>query len=154
MPRTYNSYRRRAPARARRPSERVIRGAHTTMPATQQAQAYVWTATDPCTVGNIRLDIGIDGSIGVDPIPYALVYVPEGYNINNLTYPAVTDDMYNPTKSVLISGVLNNAGGDDHKFSRIGRKCSIGDRIALILLNTSASSPQSVGFELSFTTLH
>ena len=38
---------------------------------------------------------------------YALVYVPEGYNANPIQWPAVSDDLYNPTKNALITGQLN-----------------------------------------------
>ena len=85
------------------------------------------------------------------PVAYALVYVPEGYNVNNLTFPAVTDDMYNPTKMVIISGVCNSAGNEDHKSSRYSRKCAVGDRVALILITTRPSGTQPTNFELSFT---
>ena len=33
-----------------------------------------------------------------------LVYIPEGYDANTIAWPAVTDDMYNPTKYALITG--------------------------------------------------
>ena len=52
---------------------------------------------------NFKLDIGEESADQYWPVAYALVYVPEGYNVNNLTFPAVTDDMYNPTKMVIIS---------------------------------------------------
>ena len=39
-------------------------------------------------------------------IPYAVVYIPEGYDANNIAWPAVTDDLYNPTKYALITGIL------------------------------------------------
>ena len=70
------------------------------------------------TVTNFKLDIGEESADQYWPVAYALVYVPEGYNVNNLTFPAVTDDMYNPTKMVIISGVCNSAGNEDHKSSR------------------------------------
>ena len=86
--------------------------------------AYIWTATTPCTVTNFKLDIGEESANQYWPVAYALVYVPEGYNVNSLTFPALTDDMYNPTKMVIISGVCNSAGNEDHKSSRYSRKCA------------------------------
>ena len=74
---------------------------------------------------NFKLDIGEESANQYWPVAYALVYVPEGYNVNNLTFPAVTDDMYNPTKMVIISGVCNSAGNEDHKKLKILKKmCS------------------------------
>ena len=50
------------------------------------------------------LDVGVTTPGTATCIPYVLVLVQEGYNANAITYPAVTDDMYNPTMNVLISG--------------------------------------------------
>ena len=58
--------------------------------------------------------------------------VPEGYNANTITYPALTADLYNPTDLVLISGVLTDGTVEDHKSNFIGRKMKAGDRLALI----------------------
>ena len=66
-------------------------------------------------------------------VPYALVVVREGYNANTLTYPAITDDLYNPTMDVLISGILTDNAVEDHKSNAIGRKLKKGDRICLIV---------------------
>ena len=57
---------------------------------------------------------------------YALVVVREGYNANGLNYPAVADDLYNPTMDVLISGILTDNGVEDHKWNAIGRKLKKG----------------------------
>ena len=143
------SYYRSKP-RAKRPTDRVIRAGQA--PVTNSTgTAYLWTATTPCTVTNFKLDIGEESANQYWPVAYALVYVPEGYNVNNLTFPAVTDDMYNPTKMVIISGVCNSAGNEDHKSSRYSRKCAVGDRIALIFITTRPSGTQPTNFELSFT---
>ena len=145
------SYYRSKP-RAKRPTDRVIRAGQAPVTNTT-GTAYLWTATTPCTVTNFKLDIGEESANQYWPVAYALVYVPEGYNVNSLTFPAVADDMYNPTKMVIISGVCNSSGTEDHKSSRYSRKCSVGDRIALILITTrpSASGTQPTNFELSFT---
>ena len=92
---------------AKRPTDRVIRAGQA--PVTNvTGTAYLWTATTPCTVTNFKLDVGEERADQYWPVAYALVYVPEGYNVNALTFPAVTDDMYNPTKMVIISGVCNS----------------------------------------------
>ena len=96
------SYYRSKP-RAKRPTDRVIRAGQAPV-TSSTGTAYLWTATTPCTVTNFKLDIGEESADQYWPVAYALVYVPEGYNVNSLTFPAVTDDMYNPTKMVIISG--------------------------------------------------
>ena len=150
-------YRRRRYTRARkakRPTDRVIR-AGTTGPITPgtQADAYVFEADTPCTTVNFKLDCGANTNSAT--LAYALVYVPEGYNINTINYPAVTDDLYNPTKNVLISGILTDQEMQDHKYSRIGRKMATGDRIALIFYNwNTISVSHQASFELSFTTMY
>ena len=87
-------------------------------------------------------------------VPYALVVVREGYNANTLNYPAITNDLYNPTMDVLISGVLTDGGIEDHKYNSIGRKLKIGDRICLIVyaINTDGS-PVELVFEMNFSVL-
>ena len=94
----------RSKPRAKRPTDRVIRAGQAPVTNTT-GTAYLWTATTPCTVTNFKLDIGEESANQYWPVAYALVYVPEGYNVNSLTFPAVTDDMYNPTKMVIISGM-------------------------------------------------
>ena len=97
-----------------------------------------------------KLDIGKKSANQYWPVAYALVYVPEGYNVNNLTFPAVTDDMYNPTKMVIISGVCNSAEMKIKKAQDTQGKCAVGDRVALILINKTIRT-QPTNFELSFT---
>ena len=86
-------------------------------------------------------------------VPYVLVRVQEGYNANTIVYPALTDDMYNPTNEVLMSGILTDQTSEDHKRNMIGRKLKANDRLALIFLNGSASSASSISFEISFSIL-
>ena len=54
----------------------------------------LWSSYSQCTRG--------------EAVAYALVVVREGYNPNQLNWPAVSTDMYNPTMDVLISGVLTS----------------------------------------------
>jgi hypothetical protein len=147
--RSYNrSYNRR---RSSRPTNRVIRASTVTTTVNSTITAYMFTATDPCTATKFKLDIGtgtVEGNMA-----YALVYVPEGYNANNINLPAVTEDLYNPTMNVLISGVITDpTKGEDHKSSRYSRKMKPGDRICLLLYQTIANS--SATYEISFTTVH
>ena len=120
---------------------------------TQQV-AYTWTAAEACTVKSIRLDAGAT-AITATPdtnVAYVLVRVPEGYNANNITYPALAADMYNPTELVLISGVLTDGSAEDHKSNFIGRKMKAGDRLALIFYNAGGAAV-TVSFEINFSVL-
>ena len=147
-------YRRRrytAPVRrAKRPSDRIIRAASGDVPATATTRSFVYTASVPQTARSIKLDVGATTN---EPIAYALVYLPEGYDYNPIVWPAISDDLYNPTKNVLISGVLTDNSVEDHKTNRIGRKLATGDRIALLVRNTSSTATANFSFELSFTAL-
>ena len=149
-------YRRRSSkriVRPKRPTERFVRAGKSVVPPSVTTTGYVWTAVETGTVTNIKLDTGMDRDPATalqNAIAYALVYVPEGYNANALTFPALTDDLYNPTKNVLISGVLNSTAMEDHKFTKYSRKVVRGDRLCLLYYNTDAAN-QEVSFELNFT---
>ena len=145
------SYYRSKP-RAKRPTERFVRAGTSAVPVGTTTTGYVWTAQETGTISNIKLDTGMDSATGsTEAIVYAMVYVPEGYNANPLNYPALTDDLYNPTKNVLISGVLNSQDMEDHKSTRYSRKVVKGDRLCLLYRPVAASGSQTVSFELSFT---
>ena len=115
----------------KRNAERVVRAGESTLAGGTQQTAYTYTADQACTVRSIKLDIGMDtgGLVAPVVIPYALVVVREGYNANPLNYPAITDDLYNPTMDVLISGILTDNAVEDSKYNAIGRKLKKGDRI-------------------------
>ena len=124
-------YKRRYAYKAKRSTERIIRAGEVLINTSDTITGYVWTATVPGTVSQMKLDTGVESDIAGISYPYALVYVPEGYNANALNFPALTDDLYNPTKNVFISGVINNSQSEDHKYTRYSRKVVPGDRIAL-----------------------
>lgn len=139
-----------------RPTNRVIQAGTQVVEFQSQATAYVFEATDPCTATNFKLDTGAESLVDLLPMVYALVYVPEGYGVNTINYPSTagTNNLYDPSKSVLISGVLTSIENEDHKFSKYSRKMATGDRIALIYYNSHQSTDTNVSWELSFTTLH
>ena len=62
------------------------------------------------------------------------------------------DDLYNPTMDVLISGVLTDRATEDQKSNYIGRKLKAGDRLCLIVSNTSSGSV-GIMFETSMSIL-
>ena len=149
MAKFFKRYRRRY---TKRNSERILRG-NTVLAAATQQIAYTFVAKEACVAKSIKLDVGATGAdVGV-LVPYVLVRVQEGYNANNLVYPALADDMYNPTNEVLISGILTDQTSEDHKWNMIGRKLKANDRLALIFLNGSATSASSISFEISFSIL-
>ena len=139
-------------ARPKRNAERHVRAGTSSLAANTQQVAYTFTASRAGTVKSIKLDIGANsGNDNLIVMPYALVVVREGYNANQLVYPALTDDMYNPTMDVLISGVLTDGTVEDHKWNKIGRRLKTGDRLCLIIYNTTASTAIVCAFELSFS---
>ena len=137
----------------KRNAERAIRAGAIRIAVNTQQVAYTWTAAEACTVKSIRLDCGVSlGTANVANMPYVLVRVADGYQANAMTYPALTEDMYNPTDQVLISGVLTDGQSEDHKGNSIGRKMKAGDRLALIFLN-GGGADLDVSFEISFSIL-
>ena len=148
----YRRYIRKSFARPKRNAERIIRGGSSTVAAGTQQIAYTWTAKESCTIKSIRLDLGASAT-NANIVPYVLVRVPEGYNANTIVYPAIADDMYNPTEMVLISGILTDPTVEDHKSNWIGRKMKAGDRLALIIFNGAVAGNIDVSFELSFSVL-
>ena len=143
-----STYRRRS----NRPSERILRGAvsGSIAPSTTET-VYSYEVETPQTIMNISLDLS-PGDASVPHTPYALVVVPEGYTANSINWPAISDDMYNPTKNVLIAGVLGPETSDMPRYVRIGRKMAHGDRIALLVYNAGVA-PTAVMYTLSFTAL-
>ena len=139
--------------KAKRNSERIIRSANSNILGNTQQVAFTYTAQEACTVKSIKLDVGVNqGTASNVSLPYVLVLVPEGYEQNGINYPALTDDLYNPTNLVLINGIITDAAVEDHKYNMIGRKMKKGDRLALIVKNSQANEA-IVSFEMSFSVL-
>ena len=153
MPRFSRRFRRAVYARQKRNVERIIRSGSANMSAGTQSAVFTYTATKACVAKNIKLDIGAKEDLSSTiQCPYVLVVVREGYNPNLINWPALTDDLYNPTMDVLISGVLTDRATEDQKSNYIGRKLKAGDRLCLIVSNTSSSSV-GIMFETSMSIL-
>ena len=149
MKRTNN---RRSAPRRKKPTNRVIQAGNFEVVASNQLSGYVFTATDPCTATNFKLDIG--QFAGLLPLPYALIFIPDGYEANLITYPTVPPaNFYEPSQDVLISGVITSLTTEDNKVSRYSRKMNTGDRIALLVKNIQTTDI-TCAFELNFTTVH
>ena len=151
MSRRYNV--RRYIRRAKRNAERHVRGGSSNVVGGTQQIAYTYEATQACVVKSIKLDIGIRIGDSQSTMPYILGVVREGNSVNNLIYPAVNVDMYNPTMDVLISGVLTSDGVEDHKSNYIGRKLKRGDQIFLLVSNHGSTGNNDVCYELSFSVM-
>ena len=152
-----SSFRRRSARyvpRIKRNAERHIRSGSITMADSNLTYTgYVYTAGTAQTIKSIKLDIGGWQTTGYNSngAAYAIVVCREGYQANSLQWPALTTDMYNPTMDVLISGVLTDGTVEDHKWNKIGRRLKTGDRLCLIIYNTTASTAIVCAFELSFS---
>ena len=146
---------RRVFSRAKRNAERVLRSGTSDVTNATQQTAYTYTAPTACVVKSIKLDMGMTTGAAYFSMPYALVVVREGYDANTINYPAITDDLYNPTMDVLISGVLTDGAVEDHKFNMIGRKLKRGDRICLIVRGSGVGGGDQgrVVFEMNFSVL-
>ncbi len=153
------AYRRRTS----RPSNRIIRSATGTVTGTggtgvvPASSAIVWTADTPCTVTNFRLNLGITQFSGSEQMAYCLLRRPE-FNVPSpeplyFNWPALNDDLYNPTNQVIIAGFITDDASTQNRFSRYSRKMHPGDQIILAVLNPNASSSVNFSFELSFTQL-
>jgi len=143
--RGYGGHKRNVERRVRAGTSQILLG--------QQQTAYTYTAEQACVVKSIKMDLGI-GDTEEATIAYALVHVREGYDANLLVYPAITDDMYNPTMDVLISGVLTDSAIEDHKSNMIGRKLKKGDRLCLCVAAVAGSSGLAVvKFEMNFSVM-
>ena len=152
MPRFTRRFRRAVYARQKRNVERIIRSGSAGIANGSQQAVYTYTATKACVAKNIKLDIGALETLSKEvAAPYVLVVVREGYNPNPIHWPALTDDVYNPTMDVLISGVLTDNTLEDNKSNYIGRKLKAGDRLCLIVYNTASVSSIGVLFECSMS---
>ena len=151
MSRRYNG--RYRIVRPKRNAERHVRAGESLITGGTQQTAFTYTATDACVIKSIKLDIGATLADSAFTIPYVLVHLREGNTVNTITYPALNDDMYNPTMDVLISGILTGDGLEDHKSNRIGRKLKKNDQIVLICRNPAVSGNTRIAFELNFSVL-
>lgn len=70
-----------------------------------------------------------------DALLYALVYVPQGYNPQDINYPATNSavQLYDANQYVMSSGVLDFSGGPLRIRTPLSRNLNSGDSIYLIL---------------------
>ena len=144
------SYRsRRNTIRRRRPTNRVIQAGTVSLPAVGQTTGYMFIAVDPCTATNFQLDIGISGT-GSNTVAYALIYVPDGYNVNTMTYPSVPQQTCMSHLRMccwVASSQIQQWKTGKQADTQEG--CRQGIEFALIFFNTT-STAQIMAFELNF----
>lgn len=83
------------------------------------------------TIGHFTLSFSSDAKARV---AYALVYVPEGYDNNEIQLPApgFSAALYNPSQFVISSGMLDFDGGPCRIRTKLKRNLNQNDRIVLI----------------------
>ena len=74
-------------------------------------------------------------NVDLQPMAYALVYVPEGYNPQRLNLPngGFATEMYSANQFVISQGILDFSGGPLRIRSNLSRNLNSGDSIYLIL---------------------
>ena len=74
---------------------------------------------------------------------YALVYVPQGYNVGILRTPRDNQafNMYEANQFVISCGVVDLSAGPQRIFTRLSRNLNSGDNIYLILKQATSSLP-------------
>ena len=117
-------------------------------PATTTARQWAINILPPTDIEGMRkvkhLTLTFSNFGGVTeqyPIFYAVVYVPQGYDVNELYIPAIgqANNLYEPNQFVMSSGVLDFSGGPLRIRSKLSRNLNSGDRIALALATTLTS---------------
>lgn len=70
---------------------------------------------------------------------YALVFVPSGYNVNNIE-TAANASMYEPNQFVMTSGILTLGTGSNRISSPVARNLNSGDAIYLVIRSGAGST--------------
>ena len=76
---------------------------------------------------------------GIGALYWALVYVPEGYNVNQLNLTGGAS-LYEPNQNVMSCGVFDFEGGPLRIHCPLARNLNSGDHIFLVVANTSTST--------------
>ena len=107
---------------------------------TSSTGGYI-TVVDPATVTGVRkvknfkvsFQTGkVDPSTPPTPFFFAVVYVPKGYNPNQL-YPADVNDLYSPSNNVILWGLYDPIDSTQNTFySSLSRNLQAGDGIAFV----------------------
>lgn len=112
------------------------------VPAASQAYAEVVPSTAIQGMRKVKhLTISVAANETGSPVSqgkafWALVYVPQGTAVNTLTVSGTTG-MYEPNQFVMNCGVVDFNAGPVRFRSPVSRNLNSGDRIVLIMANTS-----------------
>ena len=91
-------------------------------------------------VKNFSIQFVSDTVSGINHVVWALVYVPEGYDPNALTY--VSGSLYEPNQNVIAAGILNDLTSATNRiFTPMSRNLNSGDRIYLLLSTSPSLAP-------------
>ena len=81
----------------------------------------------------------VASTAGIGALYWALVYVPEGYNVNQLNLTGGAS-LYEPNQNVMSCGVFDFEGGPLRIHCPLSRNLNSGDHIFLVVANTSSST--------------
>ena len=86
------------------------------------------------------------------PVAYAIVYVPEGYQVNPVRLPAGGNavELYEPNQFVISSGILDFSGGPLRIRSPLSRNLNSGDSIHLVLATYQGVDATTVLSEITY----
>lgn len=119
--------------------------ANTTLPVNSIYQD-TFTIVDSTTlqgmrkVKHIMCNLTITGSTGSDainPLYWAIVYVPQGTSVGALN---LNNSLYEPNQYVMNCGVIDPSAGPIRFTSPVARNLNSGDKIELVVGKTSASA--------------
>ena len=80
---------------------------------------------------------GSTGSDSINPLYWAIVYVPQGTNVGALN---LNNSLYEPNQYVMNCGVIDPSAGPIRFSSPVSRNLNSGDTIMLVVGKTSASA--------------
>ena len=112
------------------------------VPASPQ-QAYVQLVPDTGVEGmrkvkHLTITAGAN-VVNIGTMYWAIVYVPQGYSPNNLTLVGGSS-IYEPNQNVMCCGVFDFEGGPLRIHCPLSRNLNSGDKIYLVVANTSSAS--------------
>ena len=108
-----------------------------------EGQAYTQVVPDSAIQGmrkvkHLTVSLG-DNTTGSICLYWALVYVPQGTSPSPLNLTGGTG-MYEPNQFVMNCGVLDLTAGPARIYSPVSRNLNSGDKVFLILANTSTDT--------------
>ena len=96
--------------------------------------------------------MSFNASDDTSPIAYALVYVPENYEVNRINLPGGGSavELYEPNQFVISSGILDFSGGPLRIRSRLSRNLNSGDSVFLVFSTYQGVDNTTVLAEITY----